>query len=78
MKKLYVKSDKSYEKPSEYDEPKILVAIKRLKLKRNSSKGGLVRKNDAQHGRKVDSDKPMVCYFLYKIHQMYSVDANSN
>jgi predicted DNA binding CopG/RHH family protein len=34
MNKQYVKSDKSYEKPSEYDEKKILAAMKRLKAKR--------------------------------------------
>jgi predicted DNA binding CopG/RHH family protein len=34
MNKQYVKSDKSYEKPSEYGEKKILAAMKRLKAKR--------------------------------------------
>ncbi len=34
MNKQYVKSDTSYEKPSEYDEKKILAAMKRLKAKR--------------------------------------------
>ena len=34
MNKRYVKSDKSYEKPSEYDENAIAAAMKRLKSKR--------------------------------------------
>lgn len=34
MNKQYVKSDKSYENSSEYDEKKILAAMKRLKAKR--------------------------------------------
>ena len=35
MSKRYVKSDKTYKKPSEYDEAKISAAMKRLKSKRN-------------------------------------------
>ena len=34
MSKRYVKSDKSYEKPSEYNENAIAAAMKRLKSKR--------------------------------------------
>ena len=34
MSKRYVKSDKSYEKPSEYDENAVAAAMKRLKSKR--------------------------------------------
>lgn len=34
MSKRYVKSEKSYEKPSEYDENAIAAAVKRLKSRR--------------------------------------------